>query len=115
MRTLTALVFAMLLGGCTQDFTSVEVGDPNAPLPFNGQLTVGQKLEVRVTVERPQMDGPDHYEAVTLFTSDVNVVRTEPGGRGFYLFGIAPGTVTIHAKSDQDPSADFVVTVTGAP
>jgi hypothetical protein len=115
MRALPKVLLgmAMLLAGCGPMYSvSVYEGaDPLTQEPFSGTIRVGEKVPVSVHVS--QSDA--FLEAISLQTGNIAIVRTEPGGPGFYLYGVAPGRVGIRATTLDNPVADFTVTVVEGP
>lgn len=108
---LFCFVSALSLVGCQPDTATVTAYDNGVKTAFDGELVVGEKVDVKVSVHHPEIEGSTDLHAESLETSDPSIVRTEIGGQGFYLIAVSPGVATIHATTDGFPSADFMVSV----
>lgn len=108
------LCFALTLvtlAGCRPDYAVVSEGEGESRRRFDGRLVVGERADVSIQVAHPEIEGAAQVEAIEVTTDRPDVAFAKPGGRGFYMFGVAPGTASFHVRTDTSYEADFVVTV----
>lgn len=99
------------LAGCHRDTTVVWQIDGESERLFDGKLVVGERADVSIYVNHPEIEGSTRPAAIEVTTDNPGVAFAKPGGHGFHLFGVAPGTANLHVRTDTRLDGDFVVTV----